>query len=141
AGRRRLREPPVEPALLLLSALQELADELHGRGEDLDLLSRRAIALGVQVDACLEPDEQERVVWAEPDAVAWAPVDVSEELRAKLWDEGPTAILVSATLTTGEDAAFVRRRLGLVRARELVVCSPYDFIEHALLCVWATVPD
>ena len=28
----------------------------------------------------------------------------SQELRERLWDDGPTAILVSATLTTGEDA-------------------------------------
>ena len=76
---------------------------------------RRALAVAAQVEACLEPGELERVVWAEPDALAWAPVDVSRELRERLWGEGPTAILVSATLTTGEDARFVRRRLGLER--------------------------
>jgi ATP-dependent DNA helicase DinG len=80
-------------------------------------------------------------VWAEPDAVAWAPVDVSAELRERLWDNGPTAILVSATLTTGEDARFVRRRLGLDDAREVVVGSPYDFREQALLYVPRTMPD
>ena len=31
-GRRRLREPPAEPALVLVDALAALADELHGRG-------------------------------------------------------------------------------------------------------------
>ena len=40
------------------------------------------------------------MVWAEPDSLAWAPVDVSDELRERLWDDGPTAVLVSATLTT-----------------------------------------
>jgi ATP-dependent DNA helicase DinG len=81
------------------------------------------------------------VVWAEPEALAWAPVDVSAQLRDRLWDGGPTAVLVSATLTTGEDAAFVRRRLGLDHARELVVGSPYDFREQALLYVPRTMPD
>jgi ATP-dependent DNA helicase DinG len=81
------------------------------------------------------------VVWAEPEAIAWAPVDVSGELRDRLWDGGPTAVLVSATLTTGEDATFVRRRLGLDEARELVVGSPYDFGEQALLYVPKTMPD
>src|SRR5437762_3311783 len=70
-----------------------------------------------------------------------APVDVSGELRERLWDAGPTAILVSATLTTGDDARFVRRRLGLEAARELVVGSPYDFREQALLYVPRTMPD
>ncbi len=97
--------------------------------------------LAAQAEACLEPGPLERVVWAEPDAIAWAPVDVSHELRRRLWSDGPTAILVSATLTTGEDAAFVRSRLGLESARELVVGSPYDYREQALLYVPRTMPD
>jgi len=141
AGRRRLREPPVDELTLLVAALGGLAHELHGQGEDLDGLSRRALETAAQAEACLDPGEHERVVWSEPDAVAWAPVDVSGELRKRLWDEGPTAILVSATLTTGEDATFVRRRLGLSRAREVVVGSPYDFHEQALLYVPRTMPD
>jgi ATP-dependent DNA helicase DinG len=124
-----------------VEALTSLAAELHGQGEELDGLSRRALAVAGHVEACLEPDEHERVVWSETDAVAWAPVDVSSELRERLWDEGPTAVLVSATLTTGEDATFVRRRLGLDRAREVVVGSPYDFHEQALLYVPRTMPD
>ncbi len=73
--------------------------------------------------------------------MAWAPVDVSGELRERLWEKGPTAVLVSATLTTGEDASFVRRRLGLERAREAVVGSPYDFGTQALLYVPSAMPD
>jgi ATP-dependent DNA helicase DinG len=141
SGRRRLRETPAEPALVLLDALNDLADALHGEGEDLDALSRRALGIAVQVEACLEPSSLERVVWAEPDALAWAPVDVSSELRERLWDDGPTAVLVSATLTTGEDASFVRSRLGLAHAREAIVGSPYDFGEQALLYLPRSMPD
>jgi ATP-dependent DNA helicase DinG len=135
AGRRRLREIPVESALVLVDALAALAGALDGRAEGLDQLARRSLATAAQVEACLEPAGLERVVWAEPDALAWAPVDVSTRLRERLWEGGPTAILVSATLTTGEDAAFVRKRLGLDHARELVVGSPFDFREQALLYV------
>ena len=141
AGRRRLREPPADELALLQSALAELAAELHGHNDDLDALSRRTLSVAAQAEACLEPDALGRVVWAEPDAVVWAPVDVSAELQERLWDDGPTAILVSATLTTGDDASFVRRRLGLAHARELVVGSPYDFGQQALLYVPRTMPD
>ena len=141
SGRRRLREPPAEPITLLAASLGTLAEELSGRGDELDLLARRTAGLAAEVAALLDADPLERVVWAEPEAVAWAPVNVSEELRDRLWDEGTTAILVSATLTTGEDARFVRSRLGLDRARELVVGSPYDFGEQALLYVPRTLPD
>jgi ATP-dependent DNA helicase DinG len=141
SGRRRLREIPVETALVLVDALAALSGALDSRAEGLDLLARRALATAAQVEACLQPGELERVVWSEPDAIAWAPVDVAQELRDRLWDDGPTAILVSATLTNGEDAAFVRRRLGLDHARELIVGSPFDFREQALLYVPRTMPD
>jgi ATP-dependent DNA helicase DinG len=141
SGRRRLRQMAAEPALVLIDALGDLADALAGQGEDLDALSRRALAAAGDVEACLETADGERVVWAEPEAVAWAPVDVSGELAQRLWEDGPTAILVSATLTTGEDAGFVRRRLGLEHARETVVGSPYDFPEQALLYVPRAMPD
>ncbi|MFL5953717.1 MAG: ATP-dependent DNA helicase [Gaiellaceae bacterium] len=141
SGRKRLREVPAEPSLVLIDALGDLADALAGQGEDLDALSRRALAMAGEVEAFLSIADGERVVWAEPDSVAWAPVDVSGELRERLWDDGPTAILVSATLTTGEDARFVRNRLGLEDAREAVVGSPYDFPEQALLYVPPGMPD
>jgi ATP-dependent DNA helicase DinG len=141
SGRKRLREPPTAPATLLLAELKSLADELQGRGEELDALSRRTLTVATQVDAFLDAGELERVVWAEPTSVSWAPIDVSSELRSRLWNEGPTAILVSATLTTGEDARFVRGRLGLGNAREFVVGSPYDYREQALLYVPRTMPD
>jgi ATP-dependent DNA helicase DinG len=141
AGRKRLRQVPAEPALVLIDALGDLADVLVGQGEELDGLSRRALSAADAVQACLEAGGVERVVWAEPDAVVWAPVDVSDELGERLWEDGPTAILVSATLTTGEDAGFVRRRLGLANAHEAVVGSPYDFTEQALLYVPRTMPD
>jgi ATP-dependent DNA helicase DinG len=141
AGRKRLREVPPEPALVLVDALGDLAAALAGQGEDLDGLARRALGLAAQVEACLEAGEHERVVWSEPDALAWAPVDVSGELRERLWEDGPTTVLVSATLTTGEDARFVRRRLGLDHAREAVVGSPYDFAEQALLYLPKAMPD
>jgi ATP-dependent DNA helicase DinG len=140
-GRRRLREVPAEPALVLIDALGDLAAALQGEGEELDLLARRAIGTSAQVEACLEPAELERVVWSEPEALAWAPVDVADALRERLWDEGPTAILVSATLTTGEDAGFVRRRLGIDDAKEAVVGSPYDFAEQALLYLPRSMPE
>ncbi|HEY4347715.1 MAG TPA: ATP-dependent DNA helicase [Gaiellaceae bacterium] len=141
SGRKRLREIPVESALVLMDALAALADQLDGKAEGLDQLARRTLTIASMVEACLTPGELERVVWAEPDAVAWAPVEVAHDLRDRLWGEGPTAILVSATLTNGEDAKFVRRRLGLDHARELIVGSPFDYREQALLYLPRTMPD
>jgi ATP-dependent DNA helicase DinG len=139
-GRRRLREPPLELGLVLVDALASLHEALQGQGEELDGLAKRALRLAGDVESCLDPGH-EVVVWAEPDAIAWAPVDVSADLRRLLWGEGPTAILVSATLRTAGGFEFPRRRLGLDEARELAVGSPYDYGGQALLYLPRSMPD
>jgi ATP-dependent DNA helicase DinG len=117
--------------LELLDRLERLAGALAGRGDDLDAVAARARKLAGDVAACFETDRTDRVVWAEPAALAYAPVDVSARLRESLWAEGPTAILVSATLEFG----FVERRLGLDYACRFDAGSPYDFRSQALLYV------
>jgi len=125
----------------LAGALARLAAELAGRGEELDALARRAAGLAIDLEACLDAPQLDCVVWAEPGALAWAPVDVSEPLRELLWGAGPTAILVSATLRAGETFAYPRTRLGIDDADELAVGSPYDFREQALLYLPRALPD
>jgi ATP-dependent DNA helicase DinG len=141
AGRTRLRRPPVLECQALGERLTELAAALSGENDELDALAARALGGVADVQACADPGELERVVWAEPGAVAWAPVDVSRPLRERLWDGGPTAVLVSATLGTGNDFAFVRDRLGLRDAAELRVGSPFRFDEQALLYLPEDMPD
>src|SRR5262249_4313122 len=119
SGRTRLRRPPVLQCQALAERLTELASALAGENDELDALAARALLGVVDVQACVDPGGLERVVWAESGAVAWAPLDVSRRLRERLWDAGPTAVLVSATLGTGDDFAFVRDRLGLRDASEL----------------------
>ena len=101
------------------------------------MLARRALAAADDVESCMALDDPDRVSWAEPGSVAWAPVDVSGILRESLWDSETTAVLVSATL----DPRFVRRRLGLDDARELVLPSPFDYRDQALVYVPARLPE
>ncbi len=141
AGRRRLREPPLVKGRALVERLSELAGALLGANDELDLLALRARSAAWHAQACLDADELDRVVWAEPNGLGWAPVDVSRRLREALWEGGPTAILVSATLTTEGDFGFVRDRLGLRGARQLAVGSPFDFGRQALLHLPRGMPD
>jgi ATP-dependent DNA helicase DinG len=141
AGRRRLREVPAEPADALRVRLGELAAALTGKRDEVDAVAARALRLAADVEACLEPDDGNRVVWAEPDLLAWAPVEVGGALSELLWGAGPTAILVSATLTAGGEFGFVRERLGMAHVHELAVGSPYDFREQALLYLPHHLPD
>ena len=141
SGRRRLREPPLVKGRTLVARLTELAGVLGGVNDELDLLALRARTAAANAQACLDADGLDRVVWAEPSGLGWAPVDVSRRLRDMVWEGGPTAILVSATMTTEGDFGFVRDRLGLRGARELAVGSPFDYAEQALLHLPAGLPD
>jgi len=140
-GRLRVRRPPVPVFRALGERLGELAAALSGHTDELDALEARTLNAVADLESCLDPGELERVVWAEPDAVAWAPIDVSRPLRERLWDGGPTAVLVSATLGTGEDFGFVRDRLGLRGAAEIRVGSPFRFEDQALLYLPEGLPD
>jgi len=140
-GRRRLTEREAEaaldPASQVAAALGGLADALRGTGEDEDALAHRALATVDDLDACLAPEDENSVAWAEQGALAWAPVDLSELLRERLWGRETTAVLVSATL----EARFLRRRVGLDEAREIALDSPFDFREQALLYVPRAFPE
>jgi ATP-dependent DNA helicase DinG len=143
SGRTRIRNVPGDLCRALEERLGELASAIAGRGEELDALAARALALGIDAAACIDAD-LDRVVWSERDALVWAPVDVSRELRERLWEAdsaATTAILVSATLGVGEDFAFVRERLGLRDADEIRVGSPFRFEDQALVYVPGNLPD
>jgi ATP-dependent DNA helicase DinG len=141
SGRRRLtaldQAELEDHGLALVAALGALAAALTGTGEDSDALARRALVAAEDVESCVALDDPDRVSWAEPGAVAWAPVDVSQLLRESLWESETTAVLVSATL----DPRFVRRRLGLDDARELILPSPFDYREQATVYVPTRVPE
>jgi ATP-dependent DNA helicase DinG len=137
SGRRRLRLLPKEPSLVLIDELERLAQAMWSRSDTTDAVARRARRLAHDVLACLEPSGPDLVVWSEPGLLAYAPADVSERLSDSLWSEGPTAILVSATLEFG----FVERRLGLEHAERFDAGSPFDFRSQALLYVPRGLPE
>ena len=130
-GRLRIRTLPRERVLVLIDELERIAQAVWGRSDELDAVAAQARKLANDVAVCLEPPTPNLVVWSEPGLLAYAPIDVSERLADSLWSDGPTAILVSATLEHG----FVERRLGLEHADRFDADSPYDFRTQALLYV------
>jgi ATP-dependent DNA helicase DinG len=73
------------------------------------------------------------------------PIDVSEILNELVWDQLPTAVLTSATLTVQGGFEHLRKRLGLgdrsQGARELVVPSHFRYEKQALLYLPPHMPD
>ena len=69
------------------------------------------------------------------------PIDVSELLHELVFDQIPTVVLTSATLTVQGGFDHIRGRLGLRETRELVVPSHFRYGEQALLYLPPEMPD
>ena len=69
------------------------------------------------------------------------PIDVAPILKTCLFDKLDCAVLTSATLAVGGGFEYMRRRLGLDHARELVLPSHFDYENQALLYVPPDLPD
>lgn len=69
------------------------------------------------------------------------PIDVSELLHELVFEQIPTVVLTSATLTVQGGFEHMRKRLGLTEARELVVPSHFRYGEQALLYLPPNMPD
>ena len=69
------------------------------------------------------------------------PIDVSQLLKQIVFEEVPTVVLTSATLTVQGGFQHLRKRLGLEEARELVVPSHFRYGEQALLYLPPQMPD
>ncbi len=76
-----------------------------------------------------------------------APIDLASELRSKLLNTHDAMVFTSATLATGEDFSFFKRRLGLnypdgedIDCTELLLAPVFDYDEQCLLYVPRKLP-
>jgi ATP-dependent DNA helicase DinG len=109
------------------------------KSDVLDALVRRAGEIREELSLILESDSTERVYWYElrsRGVFLWAsPIKVSSILAEKLFAEIDSIVLTSATLSTDGNFQFIRSRLGLENADELILGSHFDFEKQALFYV------
>jgi ATP-dependent DNA helicase DinG len=70
-----------------------------------------------------------------------SPIDVSGLLQDKLFDRVETVVLTSATLASAGSFSFIRERLGLAEADDLIAPSSYDYESQAVLYLPPRMPD
>ncbi|PDW01738.1 helicase C-terminal domain-containing protein [Candidatus Viridilinea mediisalina] len=70
-----------------------------------------------------------------------APLSVAELLQPQLFAQKQTCILASATLTIEEGFEFMQSRLGLEHADELLLESPFDYEQQALVFIPSDIPE
>jgi ATP-dependent DNA helicase DinG len=132
----------------LSAAVKRIETELSAitpKPEEILTLARRAAELRREFIFLLESEEKSYVYWYERRGkgivLTATPIDVSEILREKLFDQFDTVVLTSATLAVGGRFDFLKQRLGVLPAKETVLPQEFDFHEQALLYIPRAMPD
>lgn len=97
----------------------------------------------------LEQREPDSVYWVEKTGKASsfynfqiAPININQHLQQLLFRKGGTAILTSATLSTGTpNLSYFRNRIGASDVAALQLGSPFDYEEQMKLYLIRTMPD
>ncbi len=154
----RLRDAlPVENSLSealgeLAAAMDDLRPSIEKEEElaTLTSLADRAGLLGAQVEQFGRPPEEGRVRWMEvrpgrePNVkLCESPVEVADRLGEVIYKALDSVVLTSATLSVGrrEGLAYLRGRLGIQEADEVVVGSPFDYASQAELHIETGLPE
>jgi ATP-dependent DNA helicase DinG len=152
-NRREFLEENGEEFLGLQRALTHIGAELENlpsKPEEVYAFSRRAQELQVQLGFAMESEDRNTVFWIERRrsgreklnvSLQATPIDVGPVLRECLWSKLDTVVLTSATLAVGGGFDYIRQRLGIEHAKDLVLPSHFDYQNQAILYVPPDLPD
>ena len=157
-NRREFLEENGDEFISLQQSLQRLASELENlssKPEEVFALVRRIQEIQVQLSFLMESEDKNTVFWIErrrfgnaggaggkPNVFLQAtPIDVAPILKTCLFDKLDCAVLTSATLAVGSGFEYVKRRLGVEYAREIVLPSHFDYESQAIFYVPPDLPD
>src|SRR2546425_8807974 len=117
-------------------------ENLPSKPEEVFAFARRAQELHVQLGFLMESEDKNTVFWIERRrggreklniSIQATPVDVGPILREYLWSKLESSVLTSATLAVGGGFEYIRGRLGIEHARDLVLPSHFDYQKQAML--------
>ena len=129
----------------VLARLETTLDAVKEKTVEVENLVRRIRQLRFELQFIVTGTDKKFVYWYERRGrglfLRASPIDVSGLLEDKLFGQIETVVLTSATLSSAGNFAFIRERLGLDKAKDLIAESTFDFKSQALLYLPAKMPD
>jgi ATP-dependent DNA helicase DinG len=132
----------------LCAAVKRIETELSAlspKPDEVIVLARRAADMRRELAFLLESEEKSYVYWYERRGrgvfLAATPIDVSEILRERLFEQFDTVILTSATLAVEGRFDYLKQRLGVLPSAETVLPAEFDYASQALLYIPGDMPD
>jgi ATP-dependent DNA helicase DinG len=115
------------------------------RSDPLSTLAGRAQGLAQDLAFVLAAEDDGHVCFVETRGrgvfLRATPIDVSARLKELLFDPARAAVLTSATLAVDGGFAYLKARLGLEPTDEVMLASPFDYEEQAILYVPRRMPE
>lgn len=128
-----------------LNRLETALDIVKDATPDIESIVRRTRQLRFELNFIVKGDDKKFVYWIERRGrgvfLRASPIDVSGMLQDKLFEQVPTVVLTSATLSSAGNFNFIRERLGLEDAEEMIAESIFDFENQAVLYLPPVMPD
>jgi ATP-dependent DNA helicase DinG len=128
-----------------ITRLETTLDAIKDKTPDIESLVRRLRQIRFDLNFIVTGSDKKFVYWVERRNrgifLRASPIDVAGLLQDKLFDEVSTVILTSATLSSDGNFAFIRDRLGLDTADDLIAASSFDYQSQAVLYLPARMPD
>ena len=141
----------------VLAGLENLRDFLESG--DQGLLNQDAVTAEAsdlcQMGSSLREGLQRALLTDDPALICWlersrfsgelaigtAPLQVGEILNQQIFETKESVILTSATLSTEENFNYLRQRIGLENAEELLLGSPFDYPNSTLIALPTDLPE
>jgi ATP-dependent DNA helicase DinG len=139
-----ISDPLSEPLVALCREVAALRDASGDEEEkaELEAYALRLAGAAESLRVVLSHELEDHVYWAERAGkrlrLAATPVDVA---GMSVFQDLESAVFTSATLATGGSFGYIRERLGLEGAEELLLNSPFDYREQALLYLPRDLPE
>ncbi len=147
----RVRAPGFVPDLLssplaaLKDALLGLTAASHEEEQEIKAFAGRAAGLAAAIRMNLEHGQDGFVYWAERENKRYrlvaSPVDIADALREHLFGRLDTVVMTSATLSAAGSFEYIKGRVGLDAPVELLLDSPFDFENQAMLYIVPGLDD
>jgi ATP-dependent DNA helicase DinG len=132
----------------LATSVKRVETELSAltpKPEEVITMARRAAEMRRELVFLLESEEKSYVYWYERRGrgvfLAATPIDVSDILREKLFEQFDTVVLTSATLAVGGSFSYMKQRLGILPSNESVLPQEFDYGTQAILYIPRSLPD
>ena len=132
----------------LRQALDRLGAELNGVKEpppEMEAILRRVEQVKFDLDFVVLNGDDSFVNWCERRGrgvfLQATPIDASGILEDRMFSQIDSIVMTSATLTTANSFGFIRKRLGIDKAAELIAESNYDYQKQSLLYLPPKMPD